>query len=166
MARGSVMANERVLTVGVLGSYGGRNLGDEAILTSLLGDLRRRRPDARMVVFSRDPEYTRWAFPQVEAMGWHGVNRERIAQALRRLDLLVLGGGGILYDTEARRYLRLVATAQECGVPVFAYALGAGPLTEDLDCGMTREVLQRCVEITVRDEESKLALEDAGWVAR
>ena len=31
------------LTIGVLGSYGGRNLGDEAILTGLLGDLRRGR---------------------------------------------------------------------------------------------------------------------------
>jgi polysaccharide pyruvyl transferase CsaB len=156
------MANERLLTVGVLGSYGGRNLGDEAILTSLLGDLRQRRPDARVVVFSREPEHTRWAFPDVEAMGWQGVIRDRMAQVLRRLDLLVLGGGGILYDTEARRYLRLVAAAQECGVPVFGYALGAGPLTEEFDCGMAREVLQRCVEITVRDEESKLALEEAG----
>jgi polysaccharide pyruvyl transferase CsaB len=156
------MANERVLTVGVLGSYGGRNLGDEAILTSLLTDLRRRRPDARIVVLSRHPEHTRCAFPDVQTEGWQGVNRDRMAQVLRQLDLLVLGGGGILYDTEARRYLRLVSAAQECGVPVFGYALGAGPLTETLDCSMTREVLRRCVEVTVRDEESRLALEEAG----
>jgi polysaccharide pyruvyl transferase CsaB len=156
------MANERVLTVGVLGSYGGLNLGDEAILTSLLSDLRRRRPDARILVLSRDPDYTRWAFPDVETLGWTGVNRERMATILRRLDLLVLGGGGILYDTEARRYLRLVAVAQDCKVPVFGYALGAGPLTEELDCGMAQSTLQNCVELTVRDEESRLALEEAG----
>jgi polysaccharide pyruvyl transferase CsaB len=156
------MASERGLTVGVLGSYGGRNLGDEAILTSLLADLRGRRPDARIVVFSRNPEYTRVAFPEVYTEGWQGVNRERMAEVLRHLDLLVLGGGGILYDTEARRYLRLVAAAQDWQVPVFTYALGVGPLTEAIDCAMTRETLQRCVEVTVRDEESRLALEDAG----
>ncbi|MCW2637960.1 MAG: hypothetical protein JWP76_266 [Dactylosporangium sp.] len=156
------MANEHVLTVGVLGSYGGRNLGDEAILTSLLSDLRRRRPDARIVVFSREPDYTRNAYPEVRTESWQGVNRERMAAVLRPLDLLVLGGGGILYDTEARRYLRLVAAAQECEVPVFTYALGVGPLTEAVDCGMTRDILDGCVEVTVRDEESRLALEDAG----
>jgi polysaccharide pyruvyl transferase CsaB len=138
------------------------NLGDEAILTGLLADLRHRRPDAHIVVFSRDPEYTHAAFPEIEVSGWEGVNRERMAQALCRLDLLVLGGGGILYDTEARRYLRLVAEAQECGVPVFTYALGAGPLTDGVDCGMTRQTLERCVEVTVRDEGSRLVLEEAG----
>ncbi|GAA1823295.1 polysaccharide pyruvyl transferase [Planosporangium flavigriseum] len=156
------MADERDLAVGVLGSYGGQNLGDEAILTSLLDDLRRRRPDARILVFSRDPDYTRAAFPEVETIGWVGVNRERISEVLRQLDLLVLGGGGILYDTEARRYLRMVAVAHDCQVPVFAYALGAGPLTEDLDCELTRKIIRQCVEVTVRDEESKLALEEAG----
>jgi polysaccharide pyruvyl transferase CsaB len=138
------------------------NLGDEAILTGLLGDLRRRRPDARVLVFSRDPEHTRYAFPSVDTVGWEGMDRERRGQALRKIDLLVLGGGGILYDTEARRYLRLVSEAQECGVPVFTYALGAGPLTEEVDRGMARSILHRCVEITVRDEGSKLTLEDAG----
>ncbi|MGC9667140.1 polysaccharide pyruvyl transferase family protein [Planosporangium sp. 12N6] len=156
------MTNQHAPTVGVLGSYGGMNLGDEAILTSLLTDLRRRRPDTRTVVFSREPEYTGRAFRDVETIPWEGVNRERMAEVLCRLDLLVLGGGGILYDTEARRYLRLVATAQECGVPVFAYALGAGPLTEELDRRLTCQVLHDCVEVTVRDESSRLTLEEAG----
>jgi polysaccharide pyruvyl transferase CsaB len=160
--RGPVMTSEHALTVGVLGSYGGMNLGDEAILTSLLADLRRRRPDARIIVFSRNPQHTRVAFPEVESMGWLGINRERMAEALRQLDLLVLGGGGIIYDTEARRYLRLVDEAQEYGVPVFTYALGAGPLTEELDRAIVRATLRRCVEITVRDEGSRLVLEEAG----
>jgi polysaccharide pyruvyl transferase CsaB len=160
--RDHVMTNGHVLTVGVLGSYGGMNLGDEAILTSLLGDLRRRRPDARVLVFSRDPEHTRHAFPEVDTVGWEAIDREHRGESLRRLDLLVLGGGGILYDTEARRYLRLVAEAQECEVPVFTYALGAGPLTEQLDRQMACDILEACVDVTVRDEGSKLSLEDAG----
>lgn len=148
--------------VGVLGSYGGYNLGDEAILASLLADLRARRPDTDLVVFSRDPQHTQREHPGVTVSQWEGVGRDRTAEAVSRLDLLVLGGGGILYDTEARRYLRVVRTAQEQRVPVFTYALGAGPLTEELDCALARDTLGSAMEVTVRDDESKVALEEAG----
>lgn len=149
-------------TVGVLGSYGGRNLGDEAILTSLLDDLRHRRPDAAVRVFSRDPQHTRESHAGVEVAGWEGVSREVTAESLTRLDLMVLGGGGILYDTEARRYLRVIREALDRDVPVFGYALGAGPLTEAVDCAMVCQVTQAAAEMTVRDQESKVALEEAG----
>ncbi|MFF5446381.1 polysaccharide pyruvyl transferase family protein [Streptomyces sp. NPDC012888] len=146
----------------MLGSYGGRNVGDEAILTAMLGCIRAGRPDVRVLLFSRDPEYSRGAFPDVEVAGWEGVCRERIAEHLGRLSALVVGGGGILYDTEARRYLRLVRTAQELGVPVFTYAVGAGPLTDEVDLAWTRETLSAAAEVTVRDEESRRVLEEAG----
>ena len=148
--------------IGVLGSYGGRNLGDEAILTSLLADLRSRRPDARVIVFSRHPEHTIMAHDGVEVVGWEGVSRRQTSAIMHELDLLVLGGGGILYNTEARRYLRLARAAQDLSVPVFTYALGAGPLTEEVDCALTREVLGAAVDVTVRDSESRLVLEEAG----
>ncbi|WP_282792477.1 polysaccharide pyruvyl transferase family protein [Streptomyces sp. CC224B] len=149
-------------TIGVLGSYGGRNVGDEAILTALLDRVRAERPDVRILLFSRDPGHSRRAHPDVEVTGWEGVCRERISEHLRRLTLLVLGGGGILYDTEARRYLRLARTAQDLGVPVFTYAVGAGPLTDGTDCAWVRTTLSDAAEVTVRDEESKLVLEEAG----
>src|SRR4051812_12815589 len=151
--------------VGVLGSYGGVNPRDAAILGRPLSRPRARRPDAEVLVFSRDPEHTAAEHPGVAVAPWEGVGRDRTAASLARLDLLVLGGGGILYDTEARRYLRVVRTAQERRVPVFTYAIGAGPLTEDLDCTMAREVLGAATELTVRDEESKVALEEAGVTA-
>ncbi|MGW2419503.1 polysaccharide pyruvyl transferase family protein [Streptomyces sp. NPDC001709] len=156
------MDNADSVTVGVLGSYGGRNVGDEAILTALLDRVRAGRPETRFVVFSRNPGHTRRVHPDVEVVGWEGVCREGISEPLRRLSVLVLGGGGILYDTEARRYLRLARTAQDLGVPLFAYAVGAGPLTDEADCAWVRAALSDAVEVTVRDEESKLVLEEAG----
>jgi polysaccharide pyruvyl transferase CsaB len=150
------------LTIGVLGSYGGRNLGDEAILTALLADLRDQQPHARLVVFSRNPAHTRAHHPRVEAVPWEGVSRVDSAAVLDRLDLLILGGGGILYDREARRYLRVVRVAQERGLPLLTYAVGVGPLTESVDCGMVRETLTGATEVTVRDEESRVVLEEAG----
>ncbi|MBT2441768.1 polysaccharide pyruvyl transferase family protein [Streptomyces sp. ISL-36] len=150
------------VTVGVLGSYGGCNVGDEAILTAMLDSLRLGRPDVRVMLFSRNPAHSRQAHPDVEVVGWEGVCRDEISEHLRRLSALVVGGGGILYNTEARRYLRLARTAQDLGVPVFAYAVGAGPLTDEADCAWIRTTLSEAAEVTVRDEESKLVLEEAG----
>ncbi|MEU5831816.1 polysaccharide pyruvyl transferase family protein [Micromonospora tulbaghiae] len=152
------------LTIGVLGSYGGRNLGDEAILTGLLDDLRRHEPHARIIVFSRNPAHTALAHPDVEAVPWEGVSRVDSSPVLNQLDLLILGGGGILYDKEARRYLRVVRVAQERGLPLLTYAVGVGPLTDTLDSGMVRETLAQAVEVTVRDQESRMVLEEAGLV--
>ncbi|WP_326556549.1 polysaccharide pyruvyl transferase family protein [Micromonospora sp. NBC_01796] len=149
-------------TIGVIGSYGGRNLGDEAILTGILGDVRAARPEARIIVFSRNPEHTAHAHPGVEPAAWDGIRRADSAATVARLDLLILGGGGILYDSEARRYLRLVLAAQERGLPVFTYAVGAGPLTDSIDCSMVQQSLDGAVGVTVRDDESQLVLEGIG----
>ncbi|GAA3768639.1 polysaccharide pyruvyl transferase family protein [Streptomyces phyllanthi] len=149
--------------IGVLGSYGGFNFGDESILTCVLSNLRARRPQARLVVFSRNAEHTRTHHRDAdEVVDWEGVTRSHVQDALSGLDLLVLGGGGILYDGEARRYLRLVRAAQERGVRTFAYAVGAGPLREADDREAVRAVLARMDDVVVRDEESRLVLEEVG----
>ncbi|MDG9689207.1 polysaccharide pyruvyl transferase family protein [Streptomyces mutabilis] len=149
--------------IGVLGSYGGFNTGDEAILTCVLSCLRAQRPDARLVVMSRNAEHTRAHHPDAdEVVPWEGVSRNHVLDVLPGLDLLVLGGGGILYDGEARRYLRLVRAAQTRSVPTFAYAIGAGPLTEAEDREAVRTVLADMDDVVVRDEESRLVLEEVG----
>ncbi|CAL9283504.1 polysaccharide pyruvyl transferase family protein [Streptomyces sp. SudanB52_2052] len=149
--------------IGVLGSYGGFNIGDESILTCVLRCLRAQRPDASLVVFSRNAEHTRAHHPGAdEVVDWEGVSRNRVLDTLASLDLLVLGGGGILYDGEARRYLRLVRAAQERGIRTFSYAVGAGPLREPDDREAVRTVLAAMDDVVVRDEESKLVLEEVG----
>ena len=47
------MAEKETLKVGITGSYGGLNLGDEAILQSIIAQLRRDVPQAEITVFSR-----------------------------------------------------------------------------------------------------------------
>jgi polysaccharide pyruvyl transferase CsaB len=148
--------------IGVLGSYGGLNLGDEAILTCLLNCLRDHRPQAKLVVFSRDAEHTRVHHHADEVIPWEGVPQRQVLDAISGVDLLVLGGGGTLYDGEARRYLRLVGAAQERGVRTIAYAVGAGPLREAQDRHAVRTVLAQMDDVVVRDEESRLVLEEVG----
>jgi polysaccharide pyruvyl transferase CsaB len=152
---------QRVLRVGISGSYGGMNLGDEAILTALLDEIRQRVP-AEIVVFSRDPDDTAERHRVERAVPVRDLSRTEVADEISGLDLFILGGGGILYDGEARVYLREAQIASEFGVPVMTWAIGAGPLNNRDERRAVREVLSSVDLVTVRDNRSRLLLEDAG----
>jgi polysaccharide pyruvyl transferase CsaB len=149
-------------SIGVLGSYGGLNVGDEAILASVLAGLRALRPGARLMVFSRNAEHTRGFHNVDEVVALEHADRRELAGAMNRLNLLVLGGGGVVYDGECQRYLRVVQAAHAAGVPVFVHAIGAGPLTEHGDGAIARNALQPVHDLVVRDEGSKHVLEHVG----
>ncbi|HEY9390766.1 MAG TPA: polysaccharide pyruvyl transferase family protein [Mycobacteriales bacterium] len=153
-------------TIGILGSYGGLNIGDEAILTCIVERLRSARPNAELVVFSRRPEHTVERHLADRVVPWRGVSRENVLPDIERLDLLVLGGGGILYDGEARHYMRAVISAQQRGIHTYGYAIGAGPLAGMEDAALVREGLESMTAFTVRDQETKLVLEDIGLSRR
>src|SRR5204863_5934931 len=142
-------ANES-FRIGVTGSYGGLNLGDEAILQSIIAQLRRDLP-VEITVFSRDADDTKKRHGVERAIPVRKLSRAEITPEVERLDLLILGGGGILYDAEARTYLREVSIAKEKGVPVMLYAIGAGPLNDPAVQGAVRECLEHVEVITVRE---------------
>jgi polysaccharide pyruvyl transferase CsaB len=149
-------------TIGLLGSYGGLNIGDEAILTSMLATWRAAMPFAEVVVLSRNATHTRDAHVVDRVIDARRGRCDAVNEEIARLDVLVLGGGGLLYDGEATAYLRHVRTAHRNGVPTVAYAIGAGPLTTPEDRRAVREVVSAMTRVTVRDEESKRVLEDVG----
>ena len=147
--------------VGISGSYGGWNLGDEAILQGIVARLRGSLP-VEITVFSRDPEDTLQRHRVEKALPVRRMSRSEILPEVRRLDLLVLGGGGILFDGEATTFLREARTALEYNIPVMVYAVGAGPLRERHEQKMVREVLNKVAAITVRDRRSRQLLEEVG----
>lgn len=149
------------LRVGISGSYGGMNLGDEAILACLLSELRRALP-VEITVFSLDPDDTLQRHGVERAVPVRDLSRTEVMPEIARLDLLLLGGGGILYDADARTYLREVTLAHEAGVPVMLYAIGAGPLKEPAVQAEVRRVLQHVAIVSVRDRHSFRVLEEAG----
>lgn len=143
----------------ISGYYGFNNVGDEAVLFSMLRTLRALRPDLKITVLSGDPEKT------AKTYGVQAVNRWRfreVWQALRQCDLLISGGGSLLQDVTSSRnvlyYLGIVQLAKLLGKKVCFYAQGVGPITRK----MSREVIKRVVNqvdlITVRDEDSKKLL--------
>jgi polysaccharide pyruvyl transferase CsaB len=146
--------------IGISGSYGGLNLGDEAILEGILGELKREL-DADVVVFSRDPDDTKRRHG-VDAVPVKTMTKEESRQVVEKLDLLILGGGGILYDRDAQAYLREVELAHDAGVPVMVYAVSAGPLRDPHVRQAVREALNRCAAVTVRDRYGERLLQDLG----
>jgi hypothetical protein len=80
--------------IGISGSYGGLNVGDEAILTCALREIRQAAPDAEVVVFSRNAEHTQAHHAVDRLVAVRDAGRDEIAPEIQRLDLLLLGGGG------------------------------------------------------------------------
>jgi polysaccharide pyruvyl transferase CsaB len=155
-------AGKDIYRVGITGSYGGLNLGDEAILQSIVAQLRKDLPQVEITVFSRDADDTKRRHQIERAVAVRNLSRAEVTPEVERLDLLILGGGGILYDADARTYLREVQIAREKRVPVMVYAIGAGPLTHAAAQAAVRENLNEVALITVREKSAHRALEEAG----
>ena len=90
------------------------------------------------------------------------LSRDEVLPEIQRLDLLILGGGGILFDGEAQVFLREVMLAHEHRVPVMVYAISAGPLKDAAAQAAVRDGLSRAAVVTVRERGARQALEDAG----
>ena len=159
------MANQpvadHVYRIGISGSYGGLNLGDEAILQSIMAQLRAAVP-CEITVFSRDAKDTAARHKVEKSIPVRDLSRDEVRPEVAELDLLILGGGGILYDDAAAIYLREVELAQEHSVPVLVYAVSAGPLHDAASRTLVRDTLSRVNAVTVRERRAQQLLEEVG----
>ena len=154
-------SKRKVYRVGISGSYGGLNLGDEAILQGIIEQLRRSLP-VEISVFTKDPQDTPRRHKVERAIPVRALSRDEILPEIKRLDLFILGGGGILFDGEVKQYLREVILAHESGIPVMVYGVGAGPLHDPANQEMVRAAFAKTAIITVRERGAKRILEEVG----
>jgi polysaccharide pyruvyl transferase CsaB len=164
-------------TILIGGYYGAGNIGDEAILEAMVGDLRTQRSnrsDLSIIVTSWEPEKTSKEL-NVEAIYWKDINA--LLNAALRADLIILGGGGIFHDywgLDPDTYLRkgfwditafgsLPLLAKLLDIPCMIYAVGVGPFQTDLARHHTRLAFERCQIATVRDGESLEFLKQTGF---
>lgn len=148
----------------VCGSYGLGNLGDDAMLTAILADLRRLAPDRRITVISRNPAETRLTHG-VDAV--HSFALNRLIPLLLQTRFFISGGGTLLTNLTSSRslryYLMMIRLAHRLGARVLLYSCGIGPITGKSDRRKTAAVLNRCAEaIAVRDGASKAELTALG----
>lgn len=148
--------------IAISGSYGGHNLGDEAILTAIIAELRRSLP-VEITVFTRDPADTLRRHRVEHAVELGRSSRREVQELIAQQDLFVLGGGGILYENDADLFLREVFVAHDVGVPVMVHAVSAGPLLSNSSVrSRVRDALHRAAVITVRDRHSRQLFEEIG----
>jgi polysaccharide pyruvyl transferase CsaB len=136
------------------------NLGDEAILETILRELHSEM-DVDVVIFSYNPKDTERRH-KVRAVPIREMQKQEVLDELKKLDLFILGGGGILYDESIERYLRDVNWAKELGIPVMVYAISAGPFKSEAAKRLVVETLNKVDRITVREREAKILLDDLG----
>src|SRR5690349_18059199 len=147
--------------IGISGSYGGMNLGDEAILTGIIKQLRGSFA-VEITVFSRNPDDTLRRHNVERAVPVRALTRRDMHSEIERLDLLILGGGGIFFDADAEIYLREAFIAHEIGVPLAVYAVSAGPLKNLSARNALRDALNSAAIVSVRDRLGYRLFEDIG----
>ncbi len=148
-------------SVGISGSYGGLNLGDEAILQSIISQLRESLP-VKITVFSRNAEDTLHRHQVEKVVSPRELTLMEVTPEIEKLDLFILGGGGLLFDTEAEIFLRELEVASDLGVPTMVYSVGAGPIRNESTQKKVKSTLCKADLITVRDREAKKLLELIG----
>ncbi len=115
-----------------------------------------------ITVFSRNAKDTLQRHQVERALDVRELTREEVTRAIEGLDLFILGGGGILYDAEAKTYLREVDIAHRKGIPTMTYAVGAGPLDDPVVQKLVCDILKQMNLITVRERGDARLLEDIG----
>jgi polysaccharide pyruvyl transferase CsaB len=141
------------------GYYGFGNLGDEALLEVMVQQLRRRFPSSQLEVLSATPQMTAAAY-RVEATSrwdWRAVR-----SAIRRADVVLSGGGGLLQNNTSLRsllyYASILREAIGARRKTMVFAQSVGPL-DFWGRLVVRRFCRGLDRATVRDERSRRLLE-------
>jgi polysaccharide pyruvyl transferase CsaB len=136
----------------ISGYYGFRNIGDDALLMSILKDLKSFRPNMRLMVLSKTPVTTATAF-NVASIDRASI--VRIYTAMRKSKAFIYGGGNLLQDNTSTRsllfYLSMVWLAKRLGLKVMFYANGIGPLKKSMNRLLTKKIINKVDVITLRE---------------
>ncbi|MDC3416113.1 polysaccharide pyruvyl transferase family protein [Aquibacillus salsiterrae] len=164
------------MAIGIVGNYGNNNKGDEAILQGIIIQLKKyyHISPADIVVFSNHPEQTRKMYGVQAAPLYYKKNNNYLTlvttmrknfSVIKKLDLLIVGGGGILmdlYGSEAFLFGMYGWLGKLTKTPVVIYGVGAGPILSKQGELLLRSLAHIARLTTVRDPESKKLLQSIG----
>ncbi len=143
--------------VAICGAYGRGNMGDNAILEAIIGDMRGIDPDMPLVVLSKDPAETRKKYRVASV---HIFNVLKFKKTVKKTKLYINGGGSLIQDVTSRRsllfYLFNIVTAKKSGNNVLMYGCGIGPVFNQTDRRLAGRVLNKYVDVISLREMSSL----------
>lgn len=144
----------------ISGYYGFSNIGDDAMLRSIVENLRLQKPDISILVMSKRPAETSINY------NVNTINRKNIFavySAMKRAKLFIYGGGNIIQDSTSSRsilfYLGIAWLAKKMGLKVMFYANGIGPINKRRNTEYSKKILNMADIITVREKISYKELE-------
>lgn len=147
----------------ISGYYGFRNIGDDAMLMSIISSLRKFRPGIKALVLSKNPMETRRIY------GVNSVNRLNIInvfRAMKKSRVFIYGGGNLIQDNTSTRslffYLATTWLAKRMGLKVMFYGNGIGPLKKKANRRFTSKIINQVDVITLREELSIKELHSLG----
>jgi len=139
------------MVVALGGYYGFKNAGDEAMLLSLVTELKSRGHEPW--VLSASPEETA---RELEVRAFPRMQIAALIRVLRGADFFLLGGGGLFQDRTSRRslayYLGLLRLARFFRTPAAAFGVSLGPLSPVGERAVSRAL--RGLPLVVRDSKS------------
>jgi len=147
----------------IFGYYGFRNTGDEAILQTIINQIRKAIPKAEITALTYKAKETS------ERFGINAISRNDFRELIRAIgssDAVISGGGSILQDATSNRsllyYLAIIYIAKKFGKKVMFYGNGFGPITNSLNKKLAKLIINEVDAITVRDHYSKEFMQSLG----
>lgn len=138
----------------ISGYYGLGNSGDEALLESIVNDLRSINSNITITALSGNAKLTRKLY------GIKTVNRFNLFAVIKEFcsaKLLLSGGGTLIQDATSTKsllyYLGIIFIAKKMGLKVMVYANGMGPI-KDKNIKKVEKVLNEVDVITLRENVS------------
>ena len=140
----------------ICGAYGKGNAGDDAILVSMIRQLRLQDPDLPITVMTRKPRETG---VQTGVSAVHIFNIRAAGRVMKKSRLYISGGGSLIQNATSNRslmyYLYSIRQAKKLGCKVMMYGCGIGPVSGVRNRRKAARILEENVDlITLRDPES------------
>jgi polysaccharide pyruvyl transferase CsaB len=152
------MGTKKIL---ISGYYGFDNSGDDAILRAIVNDLNENIENIEITALSKEPNYTKEVY-KINVVDRFSI--KAVIRAIKSCDLFISGGGSLLQDVTSTRsllyYISLMRLAKHYNKKVMVYANGVGPIDGKMNRILTRRILNRVDLITLRDEDSRVFLEE------
>lgn len=146
----------------LLGYYGFKNSGDDALLLSIIQQLKKTDESLSLGVLSYNPEETKSQF-DIDSVDRN--NLLSVIKAIKSSKMLLVGGGTLIQDSTSTKsliyYLAVIKIAQIFKKKVMLYANGIGPIKKE-NVKITKRILNKVDLITLREEMSKDELKKIG----
>ena len=149
----------------LVGYYGCGNLGDDAILTSILHFAKREFPSVAISYLSGGDVALYERISEVRR-GYRAIPRMHpaVIRGILESDLVVLGGGSLLQSRTSRRslsyYLALLSLSRSLSRETALRSSGIGPFPSERDLPAVRRALSHLSYRSLRDEPALSAVRD------